>query len=169
MKIVGAVVIIIASYIIGYLRRSNMLLGEKIISQLIHLIKEIKNSVEYGVGSLSEFFEKCAYRESYDKLTFINKACNSDEMNYSLSGALCAALNDWEHVSLITKDEMSVIRALFENIGKDLSGNEISKLDFAAERLKAALDARHELNSKRRGYYETIYVLAGIAVAILLI
>jgi len=169
MKVAGAIVIIIASYIIGYSRRSAMLLGEKIIGQFIHLIKEIKSSVEYGVGSLADLVASSADKESYDKLTFLSKACASDEMHSSLSGALCTAFDGWEHSQTLSKDERAVVKTLLSDIGKSSSDGEISKLDFAAERLKASLETRHEFNSHRRGYYETIYLLAGIAIAIIII
>lgn len=169
MKAVGAVIVIVASYVLGHSKRSGMLLGERIIDQIIQLFKELKSAVEYSAGSMVTHIETCAYKESYDKLGFLAAAAVNPNADVNLGDSLCDAFEEWENAPLVNRDEKSAIKGLFDEIGSDSSKCELAKLDFAIERLTASLAIRRSNNEKHKGYYETLFTLTGIAVAILLI
>lgn len=169
MKTVGAIVIIVTSYILGHARRGIMLLGAEIVDQFVQLFKELRSAIAHGMGSLTALLETCAYKESYNKLTFLAMISSNPKAADNLCDALCDAFEDWESRNSLTKDEAAVISGLLQNIGESGAQNELAKLDFAIERLEQALQGRCTLNEKRKGFYETVFTLTGAALAILLI
>ena len=169
MKTAGAVVIIVAAYIFGHMKRGTKLESERILGQMVKLMGEIKSSVEHSAASLVHTITTCAYKEAYNKLGFLAKAVVDPRTDLYLGEVLCDALQNWENASLLSRDERSLIIGVLCEIGSDCGKNETAKLGFAIERLEETLETRRESNKKHKGYYETIFTLAGIAAAILLI
>ena len=169
MKIAGAMLIIITAYMIGRIKRGSALVGERVLDQIIQLFKEIKSSIEHSVGSLVNTITTSSCKEVYNKLGFLAKVAVDQKTGLYLGEVLCRAFDSWEYAASLTKDERAIITGVFNVIGSDSGKSEVTKLDFAVERLEELHKARRENNKKHKGYYETVFTLAGIAAAILLI
>jgi stage III sporulation protein AB len=169
VKAAGALVVIVASYIAGRFKRADMLLGERITAQLIRFLGELKNAVQYRAGSLVAAVGECAAKESCDQLGFLADAAFGPDVDSGLGWALTSAFSRWNRLPLLTREEREALNGLFSELGSGFSSSEISRIELAAERLKASLEARRAANDKKRGYYETLFTLAGIALAIVLI
>lgn len=168
MRVVGAMIIVVAGYFFGYSRRSGLVLAETVLDQLIELLKELRGAVEFSADGLAEHLTVCAAKESYRKLGFLKMALDAPQ-GRSLGENLNGAFGQWDTAARLTGDERTVIGGLLAELGNDSTRAELAKLDFALDRLDAALEQRREYNKKHKGYYEIIFTLAGIAVAIMLI
>ena len=164
----GAMIIVVAGYWLGHSRRSGLMLAETVLDQFIQLFKELRGTVEFSAGGMAEHIALCAAKESYRKLEFL-KAALTAPPGRNLGENLVEAFENWETAARLSQDERSVVYGLLAELGSDSARYELAKLDFALERLDAALEQRREENKKHKGYYEIIFTLAGIAVAILLI
>lgn len=161
-------VLVVAGYLLGHARRSGLVLAETVLDQLIQLFKELRGAVEFSAGGMAEHMAVCAAKESYRKLEFLKIALAASP-GRSLGNNLTEAFERWETAARLTGDERAVVCGLLAGLGSESARGELAKLGFALERLETALEQRREYNKKHKGYYEIIFTLTGIAVAIMLI
>ncbi len=169
MKFIGAVCIVVAGFFLGYTRRAAQVKSERTVWALSQLFGELADSIEYRARALGEVLDLLCAAEKYAALDFLPACCRLRDAGETLHDALCksflhsacaASLSGGEH-----GEALEVLRAL----GCETDVLAVNRLRAAGERFAGFARARRDANSRRAGYYETIYTLAGAAAAIALL
>ncbi len=169
IQLFGAVFIIGAAYILGVSIQKKMVTGEKVVGELEVFFSDLRTAIGYNCASIPTQIVRCADKEYLENLTFLNGLTESSFRDQTLSEVLDERFARWEFAPSISKDERSLVRTVFAQLGRRNVDSEIAQLDYARDQMKQFREKRRVMNEKRKGFYEAVFTLAGIAVAILLL
>lgn len=169
MKLFGAVFIIFSSFILGVSKRNSQLRCAKIIEQFIRWCEALKDNIEYKSLSLSDFVDRTAVSERYALLDFLPISCQLSDKGKTIREALVNALVNSSSYLMLNGEEKQEMVTLFNEIGSDTDISEIQKLSISVANLSGILEQRKQHNNSRKGFYESIFTLAGAAVSIVLL
>ncbi len=169
MKLIGAVCIVIASFFLGYTRRSAKLKGEKIAFAFSGLFGDIADSIEYRSRELGEVLDVLCVAEKYAQLDFLVLSCRLRDEGKNVHDALCSGFTGSDCAAALTGDERAEALEVLRSLGCETDVMSVNRLRAAAERFAGFARARHEINKSRSGYYEVLYTLGGAAAAIVLL
>ncbi len=169
MKAVGIVLIVLFSLFLGCEKRSEKIRDEKISYCLSDFFNDLAGRVSYSGEPLTLLFERMISSTQYSKLSFFSEALERVKgENCSLSVSLASSLKGSELNKSLNSEERESLDYLFSDFGEVGKERELEKIKNAAENLLRNAEKKREENTRKKGYYEIMYTLAGTTIAILL-
>ncbi|NLC79421.1 MAG: hypothetical protein GX683_06835 [Ruminococcaceae bacterium] len=169
MKALGIVLIIFVSFLLGYGKRSEQLKGERLTELFSDLFGEIKYQISYSGNPLTEILISLSSTEKYSKFNFISDALNRlKNENKPIANALVEAFDGSAVKAVLSGEERECVQNVFSDFAKKSKEREVEKLEEARRFFLKSAEDKRAANDKKRGYYETLYTLAGTVIAIIL-
>lgn len=169
MKIVGALFIVAASFVFGFMRRSGYLKEELLLKKLSELLYEIRDNIEFRSNALKDVIINCAVNDKYADLDFLPLTLEKLDSGETLKVAITNAFEESDCAAKLKKSEGLELIELFTSMGSDVEDVVIQNIDYVISRLNETKQQLSEQNKKQKGYYETLYTLAGAAAAVALL
>jgi stage III sporulation protein AB len=171
IKIFGAVLIVLASTLIGFIiaetTRKRLLQLKELQSALIQL----QNEIFYTRTALPEACDSVAYRGKYPINKIFEKVSDQLKNNGSNSvyDAFLASLNDESEGMCITKEDKEILLDLAKALGEsDIEGHK-KVFNLAEHNLKTIIQTLEGNVDKNVKMYRSLGFSLGAAVAIILI
>lgn len=169
MKLLGLLTIIAVGYLFGATKRKTMLLREEYTARFLLLFGEMKYVFKYKSSSLVDSLFDSAQNDDNKRLAFMEAAEQSVRDNKSLNASLVEAFRQSTEKKYLNANEIKEIEEAFRVFGTQSEEKELEKLEYVILKLKETLEAKRAENKSKKGYFETIYSLAGVALSIMLI
>ncbi|WP_284679190.1 stage III sporulation protein SpoIIIAB [Aceticella autotrophica] len=170
IKIIGMIMILISSTLIGYIISLRYSLRRWTLKCLISSLNMLKTEISYSKTPLSEAFEKISeVSDSSIRFLFSNtaKILNLNE-GYTAGEALEISLSKWKDNNF-NKDDIEIIKSLGYGLGNSDGYNQENNLELALELLKKQLADAEELGKKNERLYRNLGFLIGVVIVILFI
>ncbi len=135
------------------------------IETLIFFLQDMSYEISFLYTPLVNIINKLSQETRYTKLDFLM----FDENDKLLNKTLVDRLQKSEFIKLLETPEKAIVFELIETIGNDVCEIEINKLEYAILKLKKALDLKKEFLKNKNGYYQTVCVLIGVVICLILI
>ena len=168
MKVFGMLVIVIAGFALGYSRRADMLKRERVLAELGALAAAFRVNAQFEHESALVCLERFAASERADALSFLPLALEDADGGELLGTALKNRYHEWRERDRLSSGLSSEIADFLEGLAASSKQTEINRCAYIEGRVAEELTAVRGENAQRRGFYETVYTLAGAAVAIAL-
>lgn len=169
MKLVGALFIVASAFVLGALIRGGKLRAEQMLRSLILFLKNIQDNIEYKTNPLREVVARCAVNDRYAALDFLPDTLRKLDAGANLKNALCLSFDQSDCAAKLGAGDAQEVMRLFEGMGGEVDDVVLQSIHYTATRLEESLDAKAEQNKKQKGYYESLFTLAGAAIAVMLI
>ncbi len=135
------------------------------IETLIFFLQDISSEISFLYTPLITIITKLSNETRYSKLDFLTL----DETDKLLNNSLFDQFEKSEFIKFLETPEKAVVFELLETLGNDVCEIEINKLEYAILKLKKALDLKKEFLKNKNGYYQTVCVLIGVVICLILI
>ncbi len=135
------------------------------IETLIFFLQDISSEISFLYTPLISIITKLSHETRYTKLDFLIVNENDKYLNRTLFEGFQKS----EFIKLLETSEKAVVFELFKTLGNDVCEIEINKLEYAILKLKKALDLKKEFLKNKNGYYQTVCVLIGAVICLILI
>ena len=168
MKALGILFIVMAGFAMGYSRRADMLARERVLSELGALAAAFRANAQYEHDSALVCLEKFAVSERGSTLSFLPLALEDADGGELLGTALKNRYLEWRERERINTSLSAETADFLEGLAASSRQTEINRCAYIESRVAEEFSAVRGENAQRRGFYETVYTLAGAAVAIAL-
>ena len=161
-------IVVMAGFALGYSRRADMLRRERVLSELGALAAAFRANAQYEHDSALVCLEKFAASERAAALSFLPLALEDADGGELLGAALKNRYLEWRERERLTASLAADTADFLEGLAASSRQTEINRCAYIESRVAEELTAVRGENAQRRGFYETVYTLAGAAVAIAL-
>lgn len=168
MKALGMLVIVMAGFALGYARRADMLRREQILNELGALAAAFRANAQYEHDSALVCLERFAAGERGCTLSFLPLVLEDVDSGELLGAALKNRYTEWRERDHLNMSFSAEIADFLGGLAASSRQTEINRCAYIESRVAEELTSVRGENSQRRGYYETVYTLAGAAVSIAL-
>ncbi|WHE08028.1 stage III sporulation protein SpoIIIAB [Thermoanaerobacterium thermosaccharolyticum] len=168
IKIIGMIMVLISSALIGYLKSLKYTLRRRTIRAILSSLNILITEITYNQITLSEAFAKLSEtsESGIGKLFLIaSQILNSNE-GYTASEAWEIALDKVGDLNL-NQDDIRILKSFGKGLGNSDIYNQEKNFKFTSELLKKQLSDAEELSKKNEKLYKNLGVLVGIAVIII--
>ncbi|WP_434644134.1 stage III sporulation protein SpoIIIAB [Thermoanaerobacterium thermosaccharolyticum] len=168
IKVVGMIMVLISSTLIGYLKSLKYTLRRRTIRAILSSLNILITEITYNQITLSEAFTKLSEtsESGIGKLFLIaSQILNSNE-GYTASEAWEIALDKVGDLNL-NQDDIRILKSFGKGLGNSDIYNQEKNFKFTSELLKKQLSDAEELSKKNEKLYKNLGVLIGIAVIII--
>ncbi|WKV08985.1 stage III sporulation protein SpoIIIAB [Thermoanaerobacterium sp. CMT5567-10] len=168
IKIIGMIMVLISSALIGYLKSLKYTLRRRTIRAILSSLNILITEITYNQITLSEAFAKLSEtsESGIGKLFLIaSQILNSNE-GYTASEAWEIALDKVGDLNL-NRDDIRILKSFGKGLGNSDIYNQEKNFKFTSELLKKQLSDAEELSKKNEKLYKNLGVLVGIAVIII--
>ncbi len=171
-KIAAFALVVASAWAFGFIKRSEDVAACRICGQIHELLCELRQCVELKLTPLPRFFEDAARSERFDRLGFLRDIGEGEDGDPVCDSFSCLLLRAWEESPehrLLSRDEQEELAGVFSTLGSDNTSRESLKLAPSIRFFEGAFSRRERENAGKKGVYETVCMLAGAVVAIVLI
>ena len=169
MKLIGALFVVASAFALGALLRAGKLREEKILRTLLAFLKDLRDNIEFKTNALRDVVAHCALNDRYAMLDFLPDTLSRLDAGANLKNALCAAYEHSECAARLDEGDARELTQLFGCMGGEIDEIVLQSIGYTCARLEESISAKAEQNKKQKGYYESLFALAGAAVAIMLV
>ncbi len=168
-KAAAFVLTVVSAGVFGFIKRSEEVTACRICRQIHELLCELRQCVELKLFSLPDFFNRAAASERFSELGFLTLPPSWDDTEDTLSESLVGACGEWPGLGLLTRDEQDELLRALSALGSDGSARESQKLVPSMRFFEEAFTRRECEILRHRGVYETVSLLVGAVIAVVLI
>ncbi|MBH5318073.1 stage III sporulation protein AB [Paenibacillus sp. GSMTC-2017] len=167
MKLIGAVLIIIAGTLIGFQQAARFSERPKQLKQLAHALQRLETEIGYGHTPLPEALERTAEASTEPIASMLRAAAagvwKAEGLSFQESWGE-AVRSHWGETSM-KSNEQSVILRLGSTLGISDKEDQMKHLRLALLQLKAEEDAARD----DQGRYEKMWKSLGVLFAVLIV
>lgn len=169
LKIIVCVLIVILTAYIGILKGKKYVDREHILVDIGTFFKKIENEIKYTMSSLPDLFENARQNLS-DPVKVCMGAISVDMMDYSEEKPISkSAYDHLDRINALTTYDKDVIVGIIKNLGTTDVEGQVSLIDNGISKLDMQIDEALDSKKKNSKMYQTLGVLTGLTIVILLI
>ncbi len=168
LKIVGMVLVLISSAMIGYMKALKYTLRRQTLRSFLSSLNLLITEITYSQITLSEAFAKLSETSESGVGRFfllVSQILNSNE-GYTAGEAWEIALDKVENINL-SQDDIKILKSFGKGLGNSDIYNQEKNFKLASELLKKQLTDAEESSRKNERLYKSLGILIGIAVVII--
>jgi stage III sporulation protein AB len=171
IKIIGCIVILIASSGFGYIAGSRFKYRVKELRLLMVSLQMLETEMTYTNTPLPEAFES-VYLKSSTPINFIFKKVSQSLKNHTFSTvgeAFEKALLDCKDIMALSTEDIDILKSFGHTLGSSDIDGQIKSFKMVLKQLETQEAKAEEDRSKNEKMYKNLGFLAGIAVSVLLL
>jgi len=170
MKLIGSILIIASSSIIGYVFSRDCSKRPQDIRTLQGLLQIFENEISFLSSILSDAFEKVYRSSKSDVARFFKATVDNIRKDTGLNASIAweTAVRDNIKYTSLDKEDEEIIISFGKMLGNsDLEG-QIKNIRLIIDQLKLQEQKAEENRKKNESMYRNLGVLAGFAIVIIL-
>jgi hypothetical protein len=144
MKIIGSLIIMLASIICSYLYEKRLKLQVECLERFISFIKYVKSKIEYFSQPTNKIFS------SYSDFEYINSSIN-------------------DRFSLLGKNEKALLDDFFQKLGSGYKAEELSLCDYTSNAILETLTEFKSKNPSKIKIFRALSLFFGASVIIFIV
>lgn len=138
---------------------------EKVMSEVILLIKEISVGIRYTNSEIGEMLKAAALNGTYERLLFVTLCANIKDGD-NFHGKWNEGVKSQPYLTLRDRE---IIAALGDRLGETDSDGQLSFLELTEEMIKSQRDRAAADYLNKGKLYRSVGILCGLAVGIMII
>lgn len=164
MRYAACIALVAALYILGGVKGERLSEKAAAACALASLLMTLADDLEIGGRSIAASLREQIYDERYVVLSFVREALEFCSNGEPLDRSLKKALS--ENSGCLSEQAAGTAMRLFDGIGRGDMRKETDALRAASQKLFDAGEEEAMAAAKLKGYYRTVYAIAGAALAV---
>lgn len=170
VKLIGALLVLFAGTMIGFLQAAKFIQRPREIRQLIHMLQRLITEISYGHTVLPDALGKAAESSSGPLAMMFRKAREDliSDMDLTFEQHWKAAIEGyWKHTSM-GSNEQAVLKRLGTSLGISDTNDQIKNIQLAIDQLKHEEQTAREEQGKYAAMWKSLGVLTAVLIIILM-
>lgn len=170
VKIIGSILVILATALIGFDLSARLEKRKKALADFHEALVILRGEISFAANPLPTAFLHIAQQmPSLVGQFFRDVGETTQENSFAIQKSWCGLLEEYKKPLYLTEQDTEVLTSFAGMLGKTNQDNQVKHIQNTLVKLEMQLTQAQESCGKNRRVYQSVGVLSGMLLAILLI